>query len=63
MLKRHDLIDIAVQVRRTTERAALVQDGIREAWVPLALVELAAQGDGTHTLTCPEWLAQEKGLI
>ncbi|MGF7163309.1 hypothetical protein FHS85_004972 [Rhodoligotrophos appendicifer] len=58
-----NLIDIAVQVRHTTERAALVHEGAREAWIPLPKAELISNGDGTHTLTCPEWLAKDKGLM
>jgi hypothetical protein len=59
-----DLIDVIVIVKHTTERAVLVTDGTRQAWLPLSQVEVAANEDGrTHTLTLPEWLAHERGLI
>ena len=68
-----DLIDITVRVKRITDRAMLVEPAYtpREAaWVPLSQVEIAAcdarDADGTgklHTLTIPEWLAVEKGLV
>jgi hypothetical protein len=66
-----DLIDMTVRVKATTERAALVEPVYttrQPAWVPLSLVELAACDDrdgasGLHTLTIPEWLAIDKGLL
>lgn len=63
---RSNLIDLTVSVLHRTERAVLVTDSIPEkgVWLPLAQIELepAATG-GLHTLTLPEWLATEKGLI
>lgn len=53
------LTDIAAEIRRETDRAWLIFDGAREAWVPKSQVE--KNPDGTFTM--PEWLAQEKGLI
>jgi hypothetical protein len=63
-----DPIDMTVRVKATTERAALVEPAYstREAaWVPLSQVELAAVegGEGLYTLTIPEWLAVDKGLV
>lgn len=52
------LTDIAVELRHETPRAYLVFDGAREVWLPKSQCEFA---DGTVTL--PEWLAKEKGLI
>jgi hypothetical protein len=57
--KNHDLIEIAAQMRRETDKALLLFDGVREAWVPKALVE--DNKDGTFTM--PEWLAKDKELI
>lgn len=61
--RKSDLIELCVTRRRTTERAVLVHDGTREAWLPLSQIEIASNGDGTHTLTLPEWLAHKEGLI
>lgn len=65
--QKSDLIDMTVQIRATTDRAVLVERTTmsREpAWVPLSQVELAACDNGQDfTLTLPEWLALEKGLL
>ena len=53
------LTDIAVEVRYETARAWLVYDGAKEHWLPKSQCELNPDG----TVTMPEWLAKEKGLI
>ena len=61
-----DLCEINVKVRRSSERAALVATAFRDCepvWVPLSLVDLSPNGDGTHMLVIPEWLAIDKGLV
>ncbi len=60
-----DLIDLTVIIRHSTERAVLVDHGGEEAvWLPLSQVEIAPNSDGkTVTLTLPEWLAREKGMV
>ena len=62
-----DLIDIDVEVTHRTEKAVLVHTGIKEksVWLPLSQVEVEPNGafDGIETVTLPEWLALEKGLI
>lgn len=55
-----DLIDVAGELRRETERAFLIFDGTKEVWLPKALVEHDASD---RTFAMPEWLAKEKGLI
>lgn len=60
-----DLVDIEVQIHHRTERAVLVSDdGDRDkaVWLPLAQIEVAPFGSH-HTVTMPEWLAREKGLV
>ncbi|MCK9514273.1 MAG: hypothetical protein M0R28_24005 [Pigmentiphaga sp.] len=60
-----DLVDLTVQIHARTERSILVSDdGDREGavWLPLAHVEVAAQGKH-HVVTMPEWLALDRGLI
>ena len=57
---RSDLVDIAGEVRRETDRAFLIFDGTQEVWLPKSLVE-HDETDGTFAM--PEWLAKDKGLI
>lgn len=62
-----NLISIDVEVVHRTEKAVLVHTGINEraVWLPLSLVEIEPNGafDGIDTLTLPEPLALEKGMI
>lgn len=61
-----DLVDIAVVLKRETDKAWCVDvGGIADVWLPKSQCELErsryfGQAD---TLTLPEWLAKEKGLI
>ncbi len=55
-----DAVDIDVEIRRETERAFLVFDGKIELWLPKRYVR-NNQDDGT--ITIPEWLALDQGLI
>lgn len=69
------LTDIACKVMRTTEKGIAVADGTmeeiadretgevkeREKWFWLPKSQVEVNDDGTITL--PEWLAQEKGMI
>lgn len=60
-----DLADIDVQLHHETEKAWLVSsDGDREnaIWIPKSQAEIEPKGKH-HVLTCPEWLATDKGLI
>lgn len=60
---RSNLIDCAVQLHHETEKAWLVSDtGERDkaVWIPKSQAEFD-EADGT--LTLPEWLAKDKGLI
>lgn len=59
MKKNHDIIEIAADLRHETEKAFLLHDGDRQAWVPKAQVE--NNDDGTFSM--PEWLALDKGFI
>ncbi len=60
MSKNHDIIEIAGELRRETEKAYLLFDGTREAWLPKASCEW---DEKDKTMQMPEWLALEKGLI
>lgn len=61
-----DLIDISVQKLHETDKAVLVTDSIPEkgVWIAKNQCEIApSEIPGIETLTLPEWLALEKGLI
>ncbi len=64
-MTKSDLIDLTVIVKHRTDRAVLVDDGGEvPIWVPLSQCEFSRNiGRRTHTLTLPEWLALEKGMI
>ena len=54
------MVEVFGEERRRTELAVLWHDGDREAWLPLALVEVAEDGE---SVMVPEWLAIERGLV
>lgn len=61
-----NLVDIDVEVTVRTAKAILVHTGNKEeaVWLPLSQIEIAPSGfGGIETVTLPEWLALEKGLI
>ena len=61
-----NIIDIDVEVSHRTEKAALVHTGNKDeaVWLPFSQIELHPSGfGGIETVTLPEWLALEKGLI
>lgn len=63
---RSDLIDITVQRLHETEKAVLVTDSIPEkgVWLAKSMIEIEPSVvGGLFTVTMPEWLALEKGLI
>lgn len=57
-----DLIEIAGEIRARSAKAIKLYDGAREAWLPLSQIEIEENGK-TVTVTMPEWLARDKGLI
>jgi hypothetical protein len=67
-----DLIDVTVQMHADTEKAVLVSDDGdkgKAIWLPKSQIEIAfhpsmkERGKGVATITLPEWLAKDKGLI
>lgn len=61
-----DIVDLDVEIIARTDRAVLVHTGIKEAaaWLPLSQIEVAPSGfGGGFTISLPEWLAVEKGLV
>jgi hypothetical protein len=67
-----DLIDIECEIVAEREKAIAITDGTTEQhegkerakwfWLPRSQIEIAPNGK-TFTVTMPEWLATEKGLI
>ena len=60
------LVDIACEIRKQTEKGIAIWDGEhekggREKWTWLPKAEVEVNDDGTVTM--PEWLATEKGLV
>lgn len=66
-LESKEYVEIACQVRYKTDRAVLIHDGAREAWIPFSQIEDPDPADmekESHiTLLIPQWLAKDKGLI
>ena len=61
-----DYVDLDVQVLHETKKATLVTLDVPEnsVWLPKAKIELSETGIvGIMTVTLPEWLALERGLI
>lgn len=59
--KRH--VEIACTVKRETDKAVLINDGTRDAWIPKALIDLHPEMGDVVTAVMPEWVAKDKGLI
>lgn len=57
-------IDVAVTLERETAKAYLVNEGHKSVWVPKSQVTLNFGTNGVvESITLPEWLAFDKGLI
>lgn len=57
-------IEIFCTVEHETDGSYLVDDGTDLHWIPKSQIsEEEEDGKGNVTLTIPEWLALEKGLI
>jgi hypothetical protein len=55
-----DLVDISCEIRHETEKAYLIFDGDKEAWIPKSVGEW---DQDTKTMAMPERFALDKGLI
>jgi hypothetical protein len=65
-MMKSNIIDIDVEVTARTEKAVLVHTGIKEkaVWLPLSQIEIEDSAiAGIETVSLPEWLALDKGLI
>lgn len=63
---RSNLTDIEVHVHHRTDKAVLVSlDGNRQKgqWLPLSAVEIEMTEKNLATVTLPESLATERGLV
>jgi hypothetical protein len=61
-----NIIDIDVEIAHRTEKAVLVHTGNKaeSVWLPLSQIEMEETGFlGIVTVSLPETLANEKGLI
>ena len=62
-----DIVDIDVEVVHRTEKAVLVHTGDKDSavWLPLSRIEIEPNDafSGIETLSLPESLAIEKGLV
>lgn len=61
-----DIIDIDGAVEAQTEKAVLFHTGdkTQAAWLPRSQIEINETGfSGIFTVSLPEWLALDKGLI
>lgn len=69
MSGRSDLHDVGVELVHETEKAWLVHDGtlvngeLNKVWIPKSQAELDKTTRPLFTLTAPEWLLKDKGLI
>ena len=54
------LCDIACTIKRETDKAYFVSDGVTEVWLPKSQCEWDRDD---QTMAMPEWLAKDKGLI
>lgn len=60
----NDTVDITVEIKHETEKAWLVSDGSSEVWIAKSQGEMERSANKKiYTLTIPEWLASDKGLI
>jgi hypothetical protein len=67
-----DLIDVTVQMHAETGKAVLISDDgdkSKAVWIPKSQCEIEFDpsmkdlGKWIATLTLPEWLAKDKGLV
>jgi hypothetical protein len=62
-----NLVDLMVEITHETEKAILVHTGDKDksAWLPKSAVEISRDDPipGIATITLPEPLAIEKGLV
>ena len=66
MMADQRIIDIECFKHAETDKAILISDNGDEehaVWLPKSQIEIEGDQDDILTVTLPEWLAMEKGLI
>jgi hypothetical protein len=59
-----NLIEVSVKIYAETEKAILVSDDDKKKiWLPKSQIEIYLEKGGIATITGPEWLFLDKGLI
>lgn len=63
-----ETIEIACEVRRETDKAWLIYDGVQEVWIARSQIsdyteQAGMFGDKVCSIFISVWLATEKGLI
>lgn len=60
----NDPVTIDCRIVHSTEKAVKIDDGKNIVWVPKSSIEEEDDLDeNTKSITIPEWMAKEKGLI
>lgn len=69
-MRNSSIVEIACVVKRTTEKAILINHGVpEEVWIPKSQISDWCDGPddepgyGTTSIFIPEWLATEKELV
>jgi hypothetical protein len=60
MERKHNILEIAGEIRGETDKAYRLYDGNKTEWVPKSQCEWDEKG---KTMQMPEWLAEDKGFI
>lgn len=58
-----DYIEIAGTIKAETDKAILLDDGVKEVWLPKSQLEDIDRQKKIAIVTMPEWLAEVKELI
>jgi hypothetical protein len=66
-MSKNELVDLTMQLHHRTDKAILVSDdgdAKNAVWLPLSQIEVEIKDarKGVVVVTCPSWLATEKGL-
>lgn len=64
-MTRNDTVEISCTIVRDEDSdvAILIDDGDAQVWLPRSQIEYTTDRNGFTTVTLPEWLAEDNGLI